>query len=73
MHYSINTEEIKTENEKLEYTITNIWNFKQCTTMLPLSMFFVELKPALINKICSTNSQVNYLCSQLIESLLYTI
>jgi hypothetical protein len=46
MHYSINPEEIKTEIEKLWLTVTGIWNIKQYRTKLPLSMFFVELKPA---------------------------
>jgi hypothetical protein len=46
MHYSINREEIKTEIEKLGYTVTNIWNIKQYGTKLLLSMFSVELKPA---------------------------
>jgi hypothetical protein len=50
MHYCINTQEIKTESEKLGHTVTNIWNIKQYKTKQPLSMFFVELKPALNNK-----------------------
>jgi hypothetical protein len=51
MHYSINPEEIKTEIENLWHTVTNIWNIKQYRTkLLPLSMFFVELKPAPNNK-----------------------
>jgi hypothetical protein len=50
MHYSINSEEIKTEIEKLGHTATNIRNTKQYRTKLPLSMFFGELKPALNNK-----------------------
>jgi hypothetical protein len=50
MHYSINPEEIKTEIENLGHTVTNIWNIKQYRTKLPLSMFFVELKPAPNNK-----------------------
>jgi hypothetical protein len=50
MHYSINPEEIKTEIQKFEHTVTNIWNTKQYRTKQPLSMFFVELKPALNNK-----------------------
>jgi hypothetical protein len=52
MHYSINTEEIRTEIEKLGHMVTNIWNIKQYRTKLPVSMlffFFVELKPALNN------------------------
>jgi hypothetical protein len=45
MHYSINTEEMKTEIENLGHTVTSMWNIKQYRTKLPLSMFFVELKP----------------------------
>jgi hypothetical protein len=45
MHYSINPDDIKIEIEKLGHTVTNIWNIKQYRTKLPLSMFFVELKP----------------------------
>jgi hypothetical protein len=50
LHYSINPEEIKTEIENLGHTVTNIWNNKQYRTKLPLSMFFVELKPVPNNK-----------------------
>jgi hypothetical protein len=50
MHYSINSEEIKTEIWNLGHTVTNIWNIKQYRTKQPLSMFFVELKPAPNNK-----------------------
>jgi hypothetical protein len=50
MHYSINPQEIKTKIEKLGYIVTNVWNIKQYGTKLPLSMFFVELKPAPNNK-----------------------
>jgi hypothetical protein len=50
IHYSINPEEIKIEIENLGHTVTNIWNIKQYRTKQPLSMFFVELKPAPNNK-----------------------
>jgi hypothetical protein len=50
MHYSINPQEMKTEIENLGHTVTNIWNIKQYRTKLPLSMLFVELKPATNNK-----------------------
>jgi hypothetical protein len=50
MHWSINPEDIKMEIEKLEHSVTNIWNIKQYRTKFPLSMFFVELQPALNNK-----------------------
>jgi hypothetical protein len=50
MHYSIPTDDIKTEIEKLGHQVTNIWNMTQYRTKLPLSMFFVDLKPAPNNK-----------------------
>jgi hypothetical protein len=43
MHYSIIPEEMKTEIEKVENAVTNIWNGKQYKTKLPLSMFFVQI------------------------------
>jgi hypothetical protein len=46
MHYSILLADIKTEIEKFGHQVTNIWNITQYRTKLPLSMFFVELKPA---------------------------
>jgi hypothetical protein len=36
--------------ENLRGTVTNIWNLKQHRTKQPLSMFFVDLKPAPNNK-----------------------
>jgi hypothetical protein len=50
IHYSINPEETKTEIEKLGHAVSNIWNIKQYRTELPISMLFVELKPAPNNK-----------------------
>jgi hypothetical protein len=50
MHYSIPTTDIKTEMEKLGHQVTNIWNVTQSRTKLPLSMFFVDFKPASNNK-----------------------
>jgi hypothetical protein len=50
MKYYINTEEFKTKIEKLWHIVTNIWIIKQYITKLPLSMFFVELKPGPNNK-----------------------
>jgi hypothetical protein len=50
MHYSIAPADIETEIEKLGHQVTNIWNITQYRTKLPLSMFFVELKPASNNK-----------------------
>jgi hypothetical protein len=45
-HYSINSGEIKTETEKLDHTVTTIWNIKHYRAKLPLSIFLVELKPS---------------------------
>jgi hypothetical protein len=50
MDYSINPDDIKAEIEKLGHKVANIWNIKQFWTKLPLSMFFVDLKPAPNNK-----------------------
>jgi hypothetical protein len=50
MHYSIPPADIKTEIEKLGHQVANIWNITQYRTKLPLSMFYVELKPAPNNK-----------------------
>jgi hypothetical protein len=50
MHYSINPADIETETEKLGHTVPNIFNIKHHSTKLPLSMFFVDLKPASNNK-----------------------
>jgi hypothetical protein len=50
MHYAIAPANIKTEIKKLGHQVTNIWNIKQYRTNLPLSMFFVEFKPASNNK-----------------------
>jgi hypothetical protein len=50
MHYSVNPDDIKSEIEKLGHKVANIWNIKQFRTKLPLSMFFVDLKPAPNNK-----------------------
>jgi hypothetical protein len=47
---SIPPTDIKTEIEKLGHHVTNIWNITQSRTKLPLSMFFVDLKPAPNNK-----------------------
>jgi len=41
---------IRKDIEKLEHTITNIWNIKKQGTKMPLNMFYVELKPEHNNK-----------------------
>jgi hypothetical protein len=50
MHDSIAPANIKTEIEKLGHQVAKIWNITQYRTKLPLSMFYVELKPAPNNK-----------------------
>jgi hypothetical protein len=50
MHFSINPSDIQSEIEKLGHTVTNIFNIKHRLTKLPLSMFFMDLKPAPNNK-----------------------
>jgi hypothetical protein len=50
MYYSINPEEIKTEIDKLGYTVTIIWNIKKYGTKLSLSTISVELKHVPNNK-----------------------
>jgi hypothetical protein len=50
MQYSINPVDIKIEIKKLGNTVTIIWHNKQYGTRLPLSMFFVDLKPVPNNK-----------------------
>jgi hypothetical protein len=42
--------ELKLKSKKLEHSVSNMWNIKQYKTKLPLSMSFVELKPAPNNK-----------------------
>ena len=50
LHYSINTDDIKNEIEKLGHAVTNRWNIRQYKTKKLLPMFFFELKPVLNNK-----------------------
>jgi hypothetical protein len=50
MYYSIVPADIKAEIEKLGHQVTNIWNITPYRTKLPLSMFYVKLKPAPNNK-----------------------
>jgi hypothetical protein len=46
IHYSINPEEIKAEIKKLGHRVFEDMEYQTVRTKLPLSMFFVELKPA---------------------------
>jgi hypothetical protein len=50
MHYSTNTEDIKSAIEQLGHTVLNIHNIQQQRTNTPLSLFFIDLKPQDNNK-----------------------
>jgi hypothetical protein len=50
MHYSTDVEDIMTAIEHHGNTITNVYNIKQQRTNIPLSLFFVDLKPHKNNK-----------------------
>jgi PAX-interacting protein 1 len=46
MHYSTATSEIKSSIEKFDHTVVNVFSVKQNQTNIPLSLFFVDLKPS---------------------------
>ena len=50
LHYSTNTQDIKTEIENLGHTVVNIFNIKQSRTNIPLPLFFIDLKQNPNNK-----------------------
>jgi hypothetical protein len=50
MHYSTNTEDIKSAIEQLRHTVLNIHNIQQQRTNTPLSLFLIDLKPQDNNK-----------------------
>ena len=50
IHYSTDTNEIKSEIEKLGHKVVNIFNIKQTRTNILLPLFFVDLKPSDNNK-----------------------
>lgn len=50
LHYSTNTDDIKTFIEKFGHKVRNISNIKSYLTKEPLSMFFVDLEPKDNNK-----------------------
>ena len=50
LHYSTNTQDIKTEIENLSHTVVNIFNIKQSRTNIPLPLFFIDLKQNPNNK-----------------------
>jgi hypothetical protein len=60
MHYSTDTSEIKSEIEKFGHTVVNVFNIKQNRTNIPLSLFFVDLKPSENNKDIYQIESLNY-------------
>jgi len=50
MHYFTDEEDIKTAIEHHGHTVINVHNIKQQRTNIPLSLFFVDLKPNANNK-----------------------
>lgn len=50
MHYSIDVTELKNEIESYGHKVANIHNVKHRITKTPLSMFFIDLYPAINNK-----------------------
>lgn len=50
MHYSVDTNELKTALGQLGHTVRNIKNVIQSSTKKPLSMFFIDLEPSPNNK-----------------------
>ena len=60
MHYSTDTNDIKTELEKLGHKVVNIFNIKQIRTNIPLPLFFDDLKPSENNKDIYQIETLNY-------------
>jgi hypothetical protein len=50
MDCSFNPDDMKTETENLGHKVANVWNITQNRTKLPLSLLFVDLKPAPNNR-----------------------
>ena len=60
IHYSTDTNEIKSKIEKLGHKVVNIFNIKQTRTNIPLPLFFVDLKPSDNNKEMYGIETLNY-------------
>jgi hypothetical protein len=60
MHYSTDTSEIKSAIEKFGHTVVNVFYVKQNQTNIPLSLFFVDLKPSENNKHIYQIESLNY-------------
>jgi len=50
MHYSTNISKIKSAIEEHGHAVMNVYNVKQNRTDIPLSLFFIDLKPSETNK-----------------------
>jgi len=50
MHYSTDISEIKSAIEEHGHAVMNVFNVKQNRTNIPLSLFFIDLKPSETNK-----------------------
>ena len=60
MHYSTDVEDIKSATERHGHTVTNVYIIKQTQTNIPLSLFFVDLKPNTNNKDIYQIETLNY-------------
>jgi hypothetical protein len=60
MHYSTDVEDIKSAIEQHGHSVTNIFNIKQQRSNIPLSLFFVDLKPHETNKDIYQLETLNY-------------
>jgi len=60
MHYTTDVEDIKLTIEHHGHTVTNVYNIKQQRTNIPLSLFFVDLKPNENNKDIYQIERLNY-------------
>jgi translation initiation factor 2 alpha subunit (eIF-2alpha) len=60
MHYSTDISEIKSAIEEFDHMVVNVFNVKQNRTNIPLSLFFVDLKPSENNKDIYQIESLNY-------------
>jgi hypothetical protein len=61
MHYCTDVENIKSAIEHHGHTVINVYNIKQQRTNIPLSLFFVDLKPNENNKDIYQIETLNYI------------
>jgi translation initiation factor 2 alpha subunit (eIF-2alpha) len=60
MHYSTDISEIKSAIAEFGHMVVNVFNVKQNRTNIPLSLFFVDLKPSENNKDVYQIESLNY-------------